>query len=90
MREQPTARGGWGLGAALLFAAVSVAAQQPSAPLPSSNLQYGAFTLQFAADGALTLKGQGWPTFAGRWQSERDEVTVTTTGGPPQCAAAGV
>ena len=66
-----------------------VVAQQPPV-IPSSNLQYAAFTARFAPDGAFSLTGVGWPTFTGTWRAEADEVTVTTTGGPPAtCAAAG-
>ena len=64
-------------------------AQQPPAQLPSSNLQYAAFTAQFAPGGVFRLEGSGWPTFTGTWKSEGDEVTLVTTGGPAAtCAAA--
>lgn len=64
-------------------------AQQPGPTLPGSNLQYGAFFVRFAPDGVFTLQGQGWPSFSGTWKSERDELTVLTTGGPPACSAPG-
>ena len=75
--------------AALFLTIVSPLAQQTSAPLPTSNLQYGAFVVRFAADGTFTLTGKGWPPFSGSWKAERDEVTIVTTGGPPACSAAG-
>jgi outer membrane protein assembly factor BamB len=45
---------------------------------PSAPLHYGAFTLRLAADGSLSLEGQGWPTFSGTWKAVRDELTVST------------
>ena len=71
------------------LAVVAIVAQQPASVLPSSTLQYGAFKARFASDGTFTLQGQGWPTFSGTWKGERDEVTIVTAGGPPQCAGAG-
>ena len=65
-----------------------VAAQQSPAQLPSSNLQYAAFTAQFAPGGVFRLEGSGWPTFTGTWKSEGDEVTLVTTGGPAATCAA--
>jgi outer membrane protein assembly factor BamB len=78
--------------AALALASLFVStpgAQQPSVTLPSAPLRYGFFTAQFAADGTLRVEGQGWPTLAGTWKIERDELTVLTKGGPPPCAEAG-
>ena len=57
--------------------------------LPSAPLHYRLFTITFAADGALTLEGQGWPAFRGTWKAAKDEVTLLTTGGPPECTEAG-
>src|SRR5688500_2934420 len=73
---------------AVALCGVTIAVQaQPT--LPSAPLHYRLFTLTFAADGALTLEGQGWPAFKGTWKAVKDEVTLVTTGGPPQCTAAG-
>jgi outer membrane protein assembly factor BamB len=72
--------------AALSCAAVAVTAQQT---LPSTPLHYGFFNMTFAADGALTLEGTGWPAFKGTWKAEKNEVTLMTTGGPAGCTAAG-
>jgi outer membrane protein assembly factor BamB len=55
-----------------------VAARQSSAALPSTPLVYGFFTIQFAADGAFSLKGEGWPTFAGTWKTDGATVIVST------------
>ena len=76
-------------GVILGLTVVALVAQQAPAALPSSNLQYAAFTVRFAPDGTFTLQGSGWPPFNGTWKSERDEVTLLTTGGPPACAAPG-
>ena len=74
----------------LLSLAVAVAVgQQPSAPLPSTNLKYRAFDIRFASDGAFSLAGPGWPAFTGTWKAEGAEVTLVTTGGPPPCSAPG-
>jgi hypothetical protein len=81
-------RAGCALGAAVLTVTLAAAARQAS-PLPAGDLQYGAFTVRFAPDGAFTLQGQGWPTFTGSWKSEGDELTIVTTGGPPPCSAPG-
>jgi outer membrane protein assembly factor BamB len=68
--------------------AAAVAAQ--SAPtLPATPLRYGAFTAKFGQDGAFVLTGQGWPSFNGTWKAEKDELTVSTTGGPEGCAGPG-
>ena len=74
---------------ALWFTLAPLPAQQPASPIPTSNLQYGAFKARFGPDGAFTLGGQGWPSFSGTWKSEKDEITLVTTGGPPQCAGPG-
>ena len=76
-------------GAALSVAAASPVAPQTVTSLPSSNLQYGAFVMRFGTDGTFTLRGEGWPTFSGTWKTERDELTLVTTGGPPQCSGPG-
>ena len=75
--------------ATLLLASVGPSAQPQT--LPATPLQYGAFTARFGPDGAFTMQseGSGLPTINGTWKTERDELTVLTTGGPPECAAAG-
>ena len=73
----------------LSFTLTRTSAQHPSASLPSTPLHYGAFTLKFAPDGVFALAGQGWPTFSGTWKAERDELTISTTGGPKGCDGAG-
>ena len=77
--------------ACLLFAtaaAVITASQQKVSPLPSTPLRYGAFTLTLGSDGALTLAGEGWPAFTGAWKTEKDELTVSTSG-PKGCEGPG-
>jgi outer membrane protein assembly factor BamB len=56
--------------------------------LPATPLKYAAFNARFAADGAFTLGGPGWPSFSGTWKAEGREVTIQTTGGPPATRAA--
>jgi outer membrane protein assembly factor BamB len=75
--------------AAVCCAAVEVVAQQTTPQLPSAPLQYGAFTIQFASDGVFTILAKEWPPFKGSWTVERDEVTLTTTGEPPECTQPG-
>lgn len=83
------ARGIWLTVGLIALAGAASRAQQTAEPLPSSALKYAAFTVRFAADGALTLQGPGWPTFTGTWKNDRDEVTLLTTGGPPACSGPG-
>lgn len=74
---------------ALVLALTLSAAAQSGPPLPSSPLQFGFFTARFAADGAFTLEGQGWPTLTGTWKAEGSEITLVTSGGPDGCAGPG-
>ena len=62
----------------MLCSAHAAARQGGQAPIPASPLEYGFFTLQFSADGGFSLKGEGWPTFAGTWTREGQEVVVRT------------
>lgn len=71
----------------LLLAGAAIGHAQQT--VPSTPLRYGAFTLKLGADGALALTGQGWPQFNGTWKAEKDELTLSTTGGPKGCEAAG-
>jgi outer membrane protein assembly factor BamB len=66
---------------------IALAAQNTT--LPSTPLRYGAFTLTFGQDGGFALKGQGWPPFQGTWKAEKDQLSVSTTGGPESCGAPG-
>ena len=58
-------------------------ASQSAVHVPSDTLKYRDFRVRFAADGAFTLQGPGWPPFTGTWTVAADEVTLTTKGGPP-------
>jgi hypothetical protein len=53
-------------------------------------LEYAGFKIRFAPDGVFTLQSQspGWPALNGTWKTERNEVTLQTTGGPQPCATA--
>jgi outer membrane protein assembly factor BamB len=86
MRASVT-RFGCAAGAVLVLSLAALA--QQASPLPNTPVRYGAFTLRFAPDGAFTLQGQGWPPFKGTWKADGIEVTILTTGGPPQCAGPG-
>jgi outer membrane protein assembly factor BamB len=77
------------IAAIVCCAAVAVVAQQTTPQLPSAPLQYGAFTIQFASAGVFTIVANEWPPFKGSWTVERDEVTLTTTGEPPECTQPG-
>ena len=52
-------------------------------------MTYGFFTVSFAGDGTFSLQGTGWPTMAGTWKAAGEEVTISTKGGPPECAQPG-
>ena len=73
---------------AFALCGVTIAVKAQQAP-PSAPLHYRLFTITFAADGALSLEGRGWPAFKGTWKAVKDEVTIATTGGPAGCVAAG-
>lgn len=57
--------------------------------LPVTPLQYRNFVISFGADGVFTLAGPGWPAFKGTWTAKGDELTLQTTGGPPECQPPG-
>src|SRR4029453_3982207 len=58
-----------------LFPSLSPA--QPSPPLPSSPMVFGAFTASFDASGTFSLQGRGWPTFKGTYKTGRQEEGKT-------------
>jgi outer membrane protein assembly factor BamB len=84
-----SARSRWYPILALSCGTVAVFATQAPVTLPSTPLHYRDFVVTFKADGGFDLAGKGWPTFAGTWKAEKDEVTLTTAGGPKECAAPG-
>jgi outer membrane protein assembly factor BamB len=55
--------------------------------VPSTPLVYGFFTVQFAADGTFSLKGDGWPTFVGTWKALDAVVDIMSP--VPKCDGAG-
>src|SRR5262245_7706492 len=67
---------------ALLSAAAAIEAQPPDVPL-----RFGGLTARFAADGSLTIEGQGWPTFKGSWRADGETLLLKTSGGPAGCDA---
>ena len=66
---------------------MQAAARQPSsgAVLPSTPLTYGFFTIQFSADGAFSLKGDGWPTFIGTWNADGGHAHADDDTGVRDC-----
>ena len=56
----------------------ALAARQSS--IPTTPLTYGFFTAQFSADGSFSLKGEGWPTFAGTWKADGGHIELNTPG----------
>jgi outer membrane protein assembly factor BamB len=79
----------WLIAAIVCAATAGIAGQQPQPELPSAPLHYGSFTIRFAPEGAFTMVGKEWRPFSGRWTVEKDEVTITTTGGPKDCPQPG-
>ena len=71
-------RGALALGFACALAGAHAGARQSS--IPSTPLTYGFFTAQFAADGAFTLEGDGWPAFTGTWKADAGVLDVATPG----------
>jgi outer membrane protein assembly factor BamB len=70
---------------------VAIAAGRPLVSqqvLPSAPLTYGFFTVQFSADGTFSLRGDGWPTFAGTWKADDRELNIATPS-VAKCEAAG-
>jgi outer membrane protein assembly factor BamB len=53
-----------------------VAARQSQ--IPTAPLVYGFFTAHFSTDGTFTLKGDGWPTFHGRWKADANTLDIST------------
>ena len=64
-------------------------AQQPTAPLPSSPLKFGAFVARFDPGGTFTMQGQGWPALSGNWKSNGAEIELSMSGGPGGCDGTG-
>jgi outer membrane protein assembly factor BamB len=57
--------------------ALALSAAQPSPPLPSSPMVFGAFTASFDSSGTFSLQGRGWPTFKGTYKTGRQEEGKT-------------
>jgi hypothetical protein len=62
----------------MAIAALSPDLAARQSTLPSVPLAYGFFTVQFGADGAFALKGDGWPTFVGTWKADGVTIDVVT------------
>ena len=60
-------------------------AQQPAPSLPSDPLHFANFAARFAADGAFTLEGPGWPTFKGTWKADGAEIEILTPAAAAGC-----
>lgn len=61
----------------LLSLAVTLTARQ-APTMPDGPLEYGFFTVRFAADGTFTMEGQGWPSFKGTWRGSMDALEIST------------
>src|SRR4051812_4499714 len=70
---------------AVVIAACLLFSPQAGPGIPSTPLAFGAFTARFAADGAFTLEGQGWPPFQGTWKAEQGAIELVTPGMPDGC-----
>ena len=70
-------------------ALVAEGASQPTDPLPSSQLAFGAFLVRFAPDRTFVLEGQGWPTFKGTWTRDGSHIELRTPGMPDGCDVPG-
>ncbi len=55
---------------------LSGAGRQEPPRLSAGPLTYGAFTANFAADGTLSINGEGWPALNGTWKSQGDRVEL--------------
>ena len=75
------------LTATRLLASPDAATQTAAPSIPSTSLNFGAFTARFADDGVFTLEGEGWPSFKGKWRIDRGDVEIETSGGPAGCGA---
>jgi outer membrane protein assembly factor BamB len=75
--------------AAVLFVPARGAHTAQDQGLPNAPITYREFVATFAADGAFSLEGPGWPAFRGTWTARGYELTLRATGGPPECAAPG-
>ena len=76
----------------LAFAGASatpMSAQQQVSPLPSGRLAFGAFEAEFAADGAFSIEGEGWPTLAGTWEAAGSLLVLTLLEAPTGCETPG-
>jgi outer membrane protein assembly factor BamB len=67
----------------------SAKAQQPTAPLPTYPLKFGAFVARFDPGGTFTLQGQGWPALSGNWKGNGAEIELSMSGGPGGCDGTG-
>src|SRR5438309_1100004 len=65
------------------------ASRQTDVQVPSNSLKFGAFVARFDSGGTFTLEGAGWPRLTGNWKSKRDEIEISTTGGPKGCDGPG-
>ncbi len=73
---------------AFLCALSGYAAAQPK--LPSDPLVIRDFTLQFDPAGTFSLSGAGWPSMAGSWTLNGNEVTLALQNPPKDCGNPGV
>ena len=70
-------------------AATSMSAQEQGSPLPAGRLAFGAFEGEFAADGAFSIEGEGWPPLIGTWEATGSLLVLTLLEAPSGCDAPG-
>jgi len=70
-------------------AAAPMSAEQHASPLPTGRLAFGAFEGEFAADGAFSIEGEGWPPLAGTWEATGSLLVLTLSDGPRGCDTPG-
>lgn len=69
--------------------AIPLTARQADLQIPSYQMKFGAFVIQFDSDGTYKLEGTGWPKLSGNWNVKGDEMEITTSGGPKECESHG-
>jgi outer membrane protein assembly factor BamB len=74
---------------AVILSTIVPGAQPPAGPLPSTDLRFGVFSARFAEDGGFSLKGEGWPAFAGTWKRVGDTIEIATPAAAGGCDKAG-
>jgi outer membrane protein assembly factor BamB len=67
----------------------AAAPRQPEGLIPSGPMTFGVFTVRFDPGGVFKLEGDRWPTFAGTWKLNGNEMELQPTGGSKGCDGPG-